>query len=435
MDMLHPEFESLDPGEIRRVQEGLWDRQWRYIRSNSLFYRNKLAKHIHRSFLPLDVLNELPLTDKEELRHSQEQSYPFGDYLACAPTEVVRLQTTSGTTGRALVLANSANDLAWIARIGGRSFFASGLRPTDRVIHCLNYCMWSGGVTDHMSLEATGACVIPFGIGHSDKLLNTIHDLKLSAISCTPSYPAVLEMRLRELGRNPIDLNLRLGLFGGETGLDNSGFRQKLKDTWGFEVRNANYGMSEVMSIFASQSEDSNDLHFHAADAIYAELIDTKGDSIPIVEGSTGELVCTHLRKESQPLIRYRTRDLITVTGTDQTANGRTSWRFRVVGRSDDMFNVRGINVFPSAVQNVVYSFPQLFSGRFRILLEGDGPWDYIKLNVEAANTLINEQYEPARKTLEDAIKSKIGASSRIELLQPDSLPTTAEKTAIIQRI
>lgn len=435
MNMLHPEFETLDPGEIRRVQEGLWSRQWRYLCSHSDFYHQKLDAGIRRDFVPLEALGELPLTDKEELRASQEQQYPFGNYLACSPDEIVRLQTTSGTTGRALILANTANDLSWIARIGGRAFFASGLRPADRVIHCLNYCMWSGGVTDHMSLESTGACVIPFGVGHADKLLDTIRDLHITAISCTPSYPALLETRLRQTGQDPRDLGLRLGLFGGEAGLDNSEFRKVLEQTWGFKVRNANYGMSEVMSIFASQSEMSNDLHFHASDTIFAELIDAQGNNIPIAQGNTGELVCTHLRKESQPLLRYRTRDLITITGTGSAACGRTSWRFRVIGRSDDMFTVRGINVFPSAIQNVVLNFPELFSGQFRIRLKGSGPWDYIDLRVEAAHALLSNQYADARETLELAIKKQIGATARVELLSPDSIPRTAGKTSLIQKV
>ncbi|MDN5843246.1 MAG: AMP-binding protein [Alcaligenaceae bacterium] len=435
MNMLHPEFETLDPSEIRRVQENLWNRQWRYIRSHSKFYQEKLGALARREFLPLDQLIEIPFTGKEELRESQERQYPFGDYLACEPKDVVRLQTTSGTTGRALVLANTANDLSWIARIGGRAFYTSGLRPEDRVVHCLNYCMWSGGVTDHMSLEATGACVIPFGIGQADKLLGIIRELKVTAISCTPSYPALLEERLREAGCNPRDLGLRLGLFGGEAGLDNLQFREKLAQAWGFSVRNANYGMSEVMSTFASQSEHSNDLHFHAADAIFPEIIDARGNSIPISEGNTGELVCTHLRKESQPIIRYRTRDLITITGVERAKCGRTGWRFRVIGRSDDMFNVRGINVFPSSVQNIVLSFPDLFSGQFRILQRGEGPWNYIELRVEASRTLTTDQYTAACYTLELAIKNRIGASAQVELLHAGSLPKTAEKTSLIERI
>lgn len=434
MSLLHPEFETLAPSEVRRAQDDLWRRQWDYVRTHSDFYRRKLGKAIQREVF-LDTLQDLPFTDKDELRLSQENSYPFGDYAATSPTNVSRLQVTSGTTGRPLVLGNSHNDLAWISRIGGRAFYAAGLRPSDRVIHCLNYCMWTGGLTDHMNLEAAGACVIPFGVGNAEKLLDTIIDLKINAISCTPSYPALLEKLLQERGQSPRDLGLRLGLFGGEGGLDTPGFRHRLEDTWGFAARNANYGMSEVMSILASQSEVSTELYFHAADAVFVELIDSTGTRVPIVEGNTGELVCTHLRKECQPLIRYRTRDLITITGTDTAACGRTSWRFRVVGRSDDMFNVRGVNVFPDAVQKAVLSRPDLTTGQFRIILEGSGPWDRIQLEVEAARGIAVSQYPAILSDLEDAVKAQTGASARITLLAADTLPRTDGKTNLIKRV
>lgn len=434
MTMLHPEFETLTSTEIRRMQDSLWNRQWDYVRSTSVFYRKKLGKLIEKEVF-LDSLQDLPFTEKDELRISQEKSYPFGDYITCNPEQVSRLQQTSGTTGRPMILANTQNDLAWIARIGGRAFYAAGLRPSDRVIHCLNYCLWTGGLTDHLNLEAAGACVIPFGVGNVDKLLDTLLDLKVTAISCTPSYPALLEKRLAERGMAPRDLNLRIGLFGGEAGLDSTEFRNRLEDTWGFAVRNANYGMSEVISILASQSDLSNDLYFHASDAIFVELIDASGASIPIAEGNSGELVCTHLRKECQPLIRYRTRDLITITGTDTAPCGRTTWRFRVVGRSDDMFNVRGINIFPESVRAAIMSRPDLASGELRIQLIGKGPWDRIAVRAEAAKNIEEGQFLNVALALEDTIKAKTGASAHVTLLPKGSLPRTDGKTNLIERI
>ena len=205
---------------------------------------------------------------------------------------------------------------------------AAGLRPGDRVVHCLNYCLWTGGVTDHMILEAAGATVIPFGVGNTRQLIDAIVELKATAIHCTPSYPALIEKTLAEDGKlRPRDLGLRLGLFAGEAGLDNPAFRQHLEATWGFAARNANFGLSEVMSILGSQCEATNDLHFHAGDAVFVELLDPATEArLPIAEGTAGELVCTHLDKQCQPLIRYRTRDVVTVTGTGPCA----CWPHRV---------------------------------------------------------------------------------------------------------
>jgi phenylacetate-CoA ligase len=431
--LLHPEFETLTIAEARRLQDRLWEKQWAYVRECSRFLAGKFGDSPPQT-LPLDAIATLPFTHKDELRRSQEQSYPFGDYIACPEEKVVRLHRTSGTTGQPLHLANSRHDVEVIARLGGRAQFCAGLRPGDRVVHCLNYCMWTGGVTDHMTLEEAGACVIPFGVGNTKLLLETIENLGVTAISCTPSYPALLEKLLRADGKNPRDLGLRLGLFGGEAGLDNAEFRNALEATWSFKARNANYGMSEVMSNFASQCDRSNDLHFHGADALFVEIVDAAGNTQPIREGTSGELVCTHLAKECQPLVRFRTRDVIMVTGTEPCACGRTAWRFRVTGRTDEMFNVRGVNVLPTAVQKAIFSRPDIASGQFRIVLRGHGPWDRIVVRAEAAHALPADRWMVAAQELEHAIHQHAGASAEVTLVPSDSLPRTDGKTVVIER-
>jgi phenylacetate-CoA ligase len=431
--MLHCEFEMLAASELRTHQEKLWQTQWAQVSALSEFYRAKAGPAVPDT-LSLQQLETFPFTTKEELRASQEAAFPFGTYVACGADQIVRVHRTSGTTGRPLQLANTRRDVDLIARVGGRSQFAAGLRPGDRVVHCLNYCMWTGGVTDHMTLEEAGACVVPFGVGNTDLLLTTIAELGITAISCTPSYPALLERRLRDLDRAPRGLALRLGLFGGEPGLDNPAFRARLEEVWGFSARNANYGMSEVLSNFASQCERSTDLHFHGADALFVEIIAHDDTRLPISEGTTGELVCTHLAKQCQPLIRFRTRDVVTITGTGPCACGRTGWRFRVTGRTDDMFNVRGINVFPSAVQQAMWSRPDLTSGQFRIVLTGSGPWDRIPLRAEAAHGLRPAAYPEAAAALAEAVRRFTGASAEVTMVPPDSLPRTAGKTTLVER-
>jgi len=316
-NLLHPDVERATLEARAPLQERLWQEQWRYVRTQSAFYRRKLGEAAPRE-LTLDGLRQLPLTDKEEIRASQEAAPPLGDYLACASDRVVRIHRTSGTTGRSLNIGFSQRDVDVVTRLGGRAMFCAGARPGLRIVHCLNYQLWAGGVTDHMIIEASGATVVPFGVGHTRKLLETISELGVTGIHCTPSYPALLEKVLREeMGRDPRSLGLQIGLFGGEAGLDHAALRARLEETWGFKVRNANFGLSEVMSILGGQCEHTNDLHFHATDGVFAELLDPgSGERLPIREGTTGELVCTHLAKECQPLVRYRTRDVLTVTGT-----------------------------------------------------------------------------------------------------------------------
>ncbi len=431
-----PDIETMAAAQLRRLQEARWAEQWRYVRSSSAMYRRKLQAWLGRD-LDLDQLQELPLTEKDELRVSQEQDYPLGDYVACDPADVVRLHRTSGTTGRPLVLANSQRDAQVVARVGARSMWASGLRPTDRVVHCLNYCMWTGGFTDHTILEAAGATVLPFGVGNSRQLIDAIRDLGITAISCTPSYPSLLESVLREHypQLQPRDLGLRLGLFGGEAGLDNREFRAQMEERWGFAVRNANFGLSEVLSILGGQAEWTHDLLFHGGDVVFAEVLDPVTlQRLPIAEGVTGELVCTHLYKQCQPLVRYRTRDVVTITGNDAGPDGRTAWRFRVSGRTDDMFNVRGINVFPSAVRAALAAQPGLTSGHFRIRLDGPGPYDRIEVLAEAADTLAPTDYAQAAQGLEKAIQHTVGASAVVQMLPFAHFPRTAEKTRLIDR-
>jgi phenylacetate-CoA ligase len=432
--MLHPDFETLPPADARKLQDSLWAQQWRYVKA-SVFYQQKLGRTFARDIV-LDQLAELPCTEKDDLRKSQELSYPFGDYIRCREDQIVRLHRTSGTTGRPLHLASSQKDVSLVAKVGGRALFAAGVRPGDRVVHCLNYCMWTGGLTDHMALETAGACVIPFGTGNTGKLLEIIEDLGVNVISSTPSYPSLLEKILRETGKKrPRDLRLRLGLFGGEAGLDNPELRAAMENTWGFGVRNANYGMSEVLSLFASQCERTNDLHFHGSDAVFIEILDANENSLPVREGTTGELVCTHLAKECQPLIRYRTRDVITITATAPCECGRTAWRFRVTGRTDDMFNVRGVNVFPTAVQKAILSRPDIASGQYRIILNGPGPYDRVEVKAEAAASLATTDWANAAKRLARVIQETAGASAEVVLVPIGHLPRTDGKTSWIERI
>jgi len=433
--LLHPEIETTAPEAVAAIQERLWRGQWDYVRSHSVFYRRKLGRAVDGA-VTLEALRELPLTDKEEVRASQEALPPYGDYVACALERVVRIHRTSGTTGRSLNIAFSQKDIDVVTRLGGRAMFCAGARPGLRIVHCLNYQLWTGGVTDHMIIEASGATAVPFGVGSTRKLLETIPELGITGIHCTPSYPALLEKVLREeLGREPRSLGLRLGLFGGEAGLDNRAFRDRLEQTWGFKVRNANFGLSEIMSIIGGQCEHTSDLHYHARDGVFVELLDpASGERLPIREGTTGELVCTHLVKECQPLVRYRARDVLTVTDTGPCACGRAGWRFRVSGRTDDMFNVRGVNVFPTSVQRVVTDSDDLASGHFRIALAGPGPYDRIAIRVEARDGMPPERWPEAAAELARRIRTAIGASAEVTMLPFEALPRTEGKTRLVEK-
>ncbi len=420
-------IEFLPLAEVTKLQRRRWRSQRAYLLGNSEFF-NSLWNGIK---VPenLEDLPLLPLCNKAMLRASQAAHPPFGNYLATPDEQVIRLHRTSGSTGDAMNVALTQFDADQTARVGARSHHAAGLKPADRVVHCLNYQMWMGGFTDHLCVEATGATVIPFGVGNPRLLIKTLLEIKVDAIHCTPSYPTVLEQTLKAHFPDvkPRDLNLRLGLFGGETALDQPAFRKRLEDTWGLKARNANYGMADVYCNFASQCEYDQDLHFLALDVLYPELIDPESqEPIPWKPGNTGELVLTHLARQAQPLVRFRTNDAIVITDTTPCQCGRTTPRFRVLGRTDDMIIVRAVNVYPAAVSGAIGEFNEL-SGEFCIRMKGQGPYDRLNVEVEVAAGINPSQ--ALAEQIEEAIRFRTRASAQVTLLPENSLPRTEGKT------
>jgi phenylacetate-CoA ligase len=432
--MLIERADFADLQALAAHRQRCWERQREYVMARSPLHRYAWAGRLPPQ--KLEDLAELPCTDKEMLRASQRENPPFGDYLAASETSVARIHRTSGTTGTAMNLALSAKDAHETAIVGARAQSAAGLGPGHRVIHCLNYRLWMGGFTDHATLEATGAAVVPFGVGDTQLLVRTIRELAITAISCTPSYPAVLERVIAEHfpALRPRDLGLQLGLFGGEAGLDDPEFRRRLEATWGMKPRNANYGLSDVFSNIAAQTEFDNDLHFIALDVLHPELIaPDSGAVLPWREGERGELVLTQVSRECQPLVRFRTGDIILLTGTARARCGRTAPRFRVIGRADDMVVVRGINVFPAQVAAILNRFDVLF-GEYRIVLHQPEPYHALPVEAELAEGAPPDAAESISNRIIDAFKRELGVTAHVSLLHFGALPRTEGKSKRVVR-
>ena len=331
-------------------------------------------------------------------------------------------------------LAMSARDCDITEIVGGRAQSLAGLKAGTMVVHCLNYQMWMGGLTDHLTLERTGATVVPFGVGSTELLINTILETGISAISCTPSYPAVLEQVIAAKFPHlaPRDLGLKLGLFGGEPGIDDPGFRKRLSDTWGMQPRNANYGVSDVFCNFASECAYDTALHFVAHDVLHVELIDPdSGIPKEVAAGNEGEMVLTHLIRECQPLVRFRTGDIIRVENTEICVCGCAGFRFRVIGRSDDMVVVRGLNMFPTMVAALVASFEEL-SGDYRIVLDAPPPYDVLPVQAEMAAD--GQDDGTLSRRIEARFKQKLGATIRVQIVPHATFPRTEGKTKRVIR-
>lgn len=422
------------PPEHRAVrEEQALAQQLAYVMSHSAFYQNKLRDA--ERITTRAELATLPFTEKDELRASQETHPPFGNYLAASASSVARVHKTSGTTGRPLYIALTAGDIETTHECGARAYICAGLTRSDRVVHCLNYQLWAGGLTDHLSLERAGATVVPFGVGNTHLLLRTIRDLHVNAISSTPSYLVHLADIVRsELHIEPHELGLRKGFFGGEPGLQNPNVRGAIERTWNLRAMDANYGMADVLSIFGAECELRDGLHFHGQGALLVELIDPETLlPVEIETGARGELVYTNLTRRAQPLVRYRSHDAAEIVSAEPCACGRTSFRFRVLGRSDDMVHVRGVNVFPTAIAEALASFPEL-SGEFQILLDTPPPYNQLPLRVELAHNCDGETLFNLNAQLVRTLQERLNFRAAIDLVPHGTLPRSESKTSRVVR-
>lgn len=406
-----------------------------YTLEHSPFYQKKfLGCKINSNNFP-ESFHHLPFTTKSEVLADQLNSPPFGENLCTTVSEIQRIHKTSGTTARPLLLALTKNDIQQTVKIGAKSFSMSGLKASDIVIHCLNYNLWSGGYTDHQSLEATGAGVIPFGVGHTKELIQTILTIRPTAIHCTPSYLKKIEVVLKEdFNLKPSELGLRLGLFGGESGLQNQDFREKIENTWNIKAMNANYGLSDVLSLFGAECILQDGLHFTGSDVLYAEIIDhISMKKLELETGAIGELVLTNLKKEAQPLIRYRTNDIIKILSTEKCECGETGFKFSIIGRSDDMICIKGINVFVSAIDAIIMSNLMFLTGLYQVNINETDPVDRIKLIIEVKDSSkinVNDLHQSLLKSFTDIITIK----PEISMVNEGSLPLTEGKTKKIFR-
>lgn len=425
------DIETLPPAALRQLENARLHAQLEYVWATSTFYLAKFSsagvkRHAIRDLADLPLL---PFTEKDEIRQNQQEHPPFGSYLATAPERLIRVHKTSGTTGRALYIALTDKDRQVMNESAARSLWAAGLRPGDTVVHCLNYRLWAGGYSDHENLETTGATVVPYGVGQTASLIQTIRELQINAISATPSYMLPLAEEALAQGLNPRDLGLRKGFFGAEPGMSEPGVRARMEETWGMRAMDANFGMADVLSIMGSECEHRQGLHFQASGIVAVELIEPeKGTPLALTSGAEGELVYTHLMKEAQPLIRYRARDVVRILGTDPCACGRSTFRFRVLGRSDDMLHVRGVNVFPSGVGNVLAHLTDRFSGEFQIIVDHPAPHQYLLIRVELIQGLPPEHAGDLAQQTVHALRERLSFRAEVELVPYGALPRTEQK-------
>jgi phenylacetate-CoA ligase len=356
--MLDPEVETRPWEEQLEFDDVSFREQLAYLLERSPFYREKLAAV---DSVGLTELAQLPLTEKDELRASRTPANPIGAHLCAAPSELVRIYSTSGTTGTPSYVPLTAGDLDnWVTG-SARSYSASGISPGERIVSTYDAGPFVAGAA-LASFERIGLTHIPIGTGHTERLLRAIELLAPDAVVVTPSYAAHLVERAAEQGLDLRASSVRRVLVAGEPGGGEPVFRAMLEDGWGAKVTEA-MGVGDIGVSLWGECEEQDGMHLGARGFVHMELIEPEtGDALPLEEGAAGELVLTHLRHRAAPLLRFRTRDHVVVR-TTPCACGRTGPRIRCLGRTDDMLIVRGVNVFPSAVRDVVNGFVPAVSG------------------------------------------------------------------------
>jgi phenylacetate-CoA ligase len=404
--------EALDAPAVRALQEARLAVQYEYLRTRSPFYRRSFeaAGLGAGAVRTLEDLARVPFTTKQQLRDSLRAAPPFGEHLAAPIGDVIQMQASSGTTGSPSYVALTRRDAQMWQESSARSLFACGIRPGDLVLHGFSMSKgFVGGLPIFQALQYLGALDIPIGAdGGVERLLAAAFDLRPDAIVGTPNFLLHLaEAAQAQLGRDVREIGVRRLAVGGEPGGGIPALRQRIQEAWGATLCEL-MGGTDLGVIYWAECDAQDGMHMTAPDFIVAELIDPQsGATRPFTEGTTGELVYTAIHREASPVFRFRSGDHVVVTGTTCRC-GRRQPRIRCFGRTDDMLIVRGVNLFPSAVQDLVESMAPAVSGQVRLVadFEGHSTQGNLKVLVERA-----EHEPPGTSTA--ALKQEIEARIR----------------------
>ena len=394
--------EDLEQLQLERLQSTLYR-----VGTHVPFYRKKFdeLKFNYDDVRSLDDLRRLPFTVKQDLR----DNYPYG-LFAVPLRDVVRVHSSSGTSGQATVVGYTRNDIKTWSNLVARVITAAGVTKNDVIQIAFGYGLFTGGFGLHYGAELVGTSVIPISSGNTKRQIQIMKDFKTTALVCTPSYALVMADTMMEMGINPNGLSLRYGLFGGEPWSE--GMRREINEKLGI-IATDNYGLSEVMGPGVSgECLECNGLHINE-DHFLLEILDPNTLE-PVPEGEVGELVITTLTKEAFPMIRYRTRDLTRFI-PGPCACGRTMRRMqRVMGRSDDMLIIKGVNVFPMQIETVLFEVEGV-EPHYQIIVDRENHTDRITVLVEVMESIFFDEMKKQRMVI-DRIKSRLASALGLQV-------------------
>lgn len=369
----------------------------------------------------LDDLKKLPFTTKQDLR----DNYPYGMF-AVPLSEVVRIHSSSGTTGKPTVVGYTRGDITTWSELMARSLVCGGAGRDDVIHNAYGYGLFTGGLGVHYGAERLGASVIPISGGNTKRQIMIMKDYGSTILTCTPSYALYIAEVINELGMKPEDLKLKVGIFGAEPWSEN--MRKEIEEKLGISAIDI-YGLSEIIGPgVAVECQDKSGLHIWE-DHFLPEIIDPEtGETLP--PGEEGELVITSLTKEALPVLRYRTRDIARLI-TEPCPCGRTAYKVtRIGGRTDDMLIIRGVNVFPSQIEHVLletgYAEPH-----YQLIVDRKGTMDTLTVMVEVSENVFSDEVrklEQLEYTIKNELETTLGISVGVKLVEPKTIARSEGK-------
>ncbi|MFP3909513.1 MAG: phenylacetate--CoA ligase family protein [Halobacteriota archaeon] len=403
--------EEIEELQLKRLKSTV-----RHAYQNIPFYRQKLKEcGVH----PDDIrkredVTKLPFTTKEDLR----ENYPFG-LFAVSPEELVRVHTSSGTSGKPKVVGYTRKDLDNWVNMVARCLYMVGVRSRDVFQNMVSYALFTGGLGIHYGAELIGAMVVPSATGNTERQIQFIRDFGTTAVHATPSYALHIKEVAEGKGIKPEELGINIGCFGAEPWSDS--MRKRLEEAFNLKAYDS-YGLSEMNGPgVAFECQEQDGLHIWA-DHYFIEIVDEQGE--PVSEGETGELVLTPITKEAMPLLRYRTGDLTYIMDGDCPC-GRTHPKMhRILGRADDMIIVRGINVFPSQIEHILMQVPEA-GDSYQVVVTRDGTLDEMKVRVEMKDELFSgelEDFKHIQSKIQKELMKELGIRTYVDLVEKGTL-------------
>ncbi|MFC1858260.1 phenylacetate--CoA ligase family protein [Thermodesulfobacteriota bacterium] len=438
--IFRPEIETMPWEEVRKTQVEKLRKQLAYVYERADFYKRKFQAVGFEpgDFKTIDDLSKIPFTEKKELRESQIEAPPLGTHMAADLTKVLRFHSTTGTTGRPTYIGLTARDIEVWIEVHSRLYWCGGFRPGNRVVFGYGLSMFVGGVPLIEALQNIGCSVIPVGPREgTDRFLGLSRDLGANCFTGTPSYALYLIDRIPGITKgDPKELGWKKMAVGGEPGGSVPAIRKHLEEVYQTDVRDSGCGGAEMIAGMWADCEEKNGMHFAAQEFCLPELIDPETlESIEFQDGAEGEMVYSAIDRECTPLIRYRTRDRVKVW-TEKCDCGRTSVRMICFGRTDDMLIVSGVNVFPSAVKDIIGGFAPDLTGEFRIVLHepplGSAVNPPLQIQVEHSGELKDDELENLKSRLVNELRENLLFKAAIDLLTPGQLERSVHKSSYI---